>query len=335
MVYYRYLLVSFIIFGASASRALQRVKLDIKVEGSDTKTYNAPQCKRNLTIFQGVKIHLIFTSDYIMESVTLWFSSSKKTDHAGISAHAFDLPHDLKQLVDKPTRISDISSQAPSMLNLLLTTYLQAYRVVIRAPLGSLDHCLIYQGATGQASVSSEVALLSVPVSIAFKACKKAYFKADAQNVACVGLKLLTQDALGVGSYHRNNYRLLAFAQGRAEQLLLALAATSGMSRWNTSFHATEEKKVLNNHLTRYLEDHSLINDRQHGFGPKQSTGELLVYLTHIWGEAIDNRDKSLAVSLDIAIGVHWGLAQELSLQGSGIKSPGPVLLLGQLPAST
>ncbi|RVE54134.1 hypothetical protein evm_001257 [Chilo suppressalis] len=57
-------------------------------------------------------------------------------------------------------------------------------------------------------------------------------------------------------------------------------------------------EKVLNNHLTRYLEDHSLINDRQYGFRPKRLTGDLLAYLTHIWGEAIDKR---LAISLDIA----------------------------------
>ncbi|RVE46780.1 hypothetical protein evm_008564 [Chilo suppressalis] len=60
-------------------------------------------------------------------------------------------------------------------------------------------------------------------------------------------------------------------------------------------------EKVLNNHLTRYLEDHSLINDRQYGFRPKRSTGGLLAYLTHIWGGAIDKRGESLAISLDIA----------------------------------
>ncbi|RVE43191.1 hypothetical protein evm_012179 [Chilo suppressalis] len=60
-------------------------------------------------------------------------------------------------------------------------------------------------------------------------------------------------------------------------------------------------EKVLNNHQTRYLEDHSLINDRQYGFRPKRSTGDLLAYLTHIWGEAIHKRGESLAISLDIA----------------------------------
>ncbi|RVE54942.1 hypothetical protein evm_000309 [Chilo suppressalis] len=60
-------------------------------------------------------------------------------------------------------------------------------------------------------------------------------------------------------------------------------------------------EKVLNNHLTRYLEDHSLIKDRQYGFRPKRSTGDLLAYLTHIWGEAVDKRGESLAISLDIA----------------------------------
>ncbi|RVE43524.1 hypothetical protein evm_011809 [Chilo suppressalis] len=72
----------------------------------------------------------------------LWLSSSK-TDHAGISAHSFALTQDLKQLVDQPTRIPDISSQAPPLLDFLLTTHPQGYQVVVGAPLGSSDPCLI------------------------------------------------------------------------------------------------------------------------------------------------------------------------------------------------
>ncbi|RVE41143.1 hypothetical protein evm_014206 [Chilo suppressalis] len=84
---------------------------------------------------------LVFLGDFNAHH-NLWLSSSK-TDHAGISAHAFALTHDLKQLVDQPTRIPDIPSQAPSLLDLLLTTHPQGYQVVVRAPLGSSDHCLI------------------------------------------------------------------------------------------------------------------------------------------------------------------------------------------------
>ncbi|RVE42721.1 hypothetical protein evm_012633 [Chilo suppressalis] len=84
---------------------------------------------------------LVFLGDFNAHH-NLWLSSSK-TDHAGISAHAFALTHDLKQLVDQLTRIPDIPSQAPSLLDLLLTTHPQGYQVVVRAPLGSSDHCLI------------------------------------------------------------------------------------------------------------------------------------------------------------------------------------------------
>ncbi|CAH0401767.1 unnamed protein product [Chilo suppressalis] len=72
----------------------------------------------------------------------LWLGSSK-TDDAVISAHAFALVHNLTQLVDQPPRIPDIASQAPSLLNLLLRTHPQEYRVMVRAPLGPTDHCLI------------------------------------------------------------------------------------------------------------------------------------------------------------------------------------------------
>ncbi|CAH0404519.1 unnamed protein product [Chilo suppressalis] len=84
---------------------------------------------------------LVFLGDFNAHH-GLWLGSSK-TDHAGISAHAFALTHDLTQLVDQPTRIPDIASQAPSLLDLLLTTHPQEYQIVVRAPLGSSDHCLI------------------------------------------------------------------------------------------------------------------------------------------------------------------------------------------------
>ena len=58
---------------------------------------------------------------------------------------------------------------------------------------------------------------------------------------------------------------------------------------------------IINAQLMRHLEDHSLINDRQYGFRPKQSTGYLLAYVTHLWGEALDKYSESLAISLDIA----------------------------------
>ncbi|CAK1588935.1 unnamed protein product [Parnassius mnemosyne] len=51
----------------------------------------------------------------------------------------------------------------------------------------------------------------------------------------------------------------------------------------------------INCQLIRYLED------RQYGFRRGRSAGELLVYLTHRWAEAVESKGEVLAVSLDIA----------------------------------
>ncbi|CAK1584682.1 unnamed protein product [Parnassius mnemosyne] len=40
----------------------------------------------------------------------------------------------------------------------------------------------------------------------------------------------------------------------------------------------------------RYLEDHQLISDRQYGFRRGRSAGDLLVYLTHRWAEAVESK---------------------------------------------
>ncbi|CAF4754749.1 unnamed protein product [Pieris macdunnoughi] len=58
---------------------------------------------------------------------------------------------------------------------------------------------------------------------------------------------------------------------------------------------------IINNQLLRYLEGHQLISDSQYGFRRGRSAGDLLVYLTHRWAEAIESKGEALAVSLDIA----------------------------------
>ncbi|XP_026320838.1 uncharacterized protein LOC113230944 [Hyposmocoma kahamanoa] len=100
---------------------------------------------------------LVFLGDFNAHH-ELWLSSSK-TDHAGRTAHAFALTHDLTQLVNQPTRIPDIVGHAPSLLDLLLTNRPAGYRVEVRAPLGSSDHCL----------VSSKVPLDPLPPSAVSK----------------------------------------------------------------------------------------------------------------------------------------------------------------------
>lgn len=60
-------------------------------------------------------------------------------------------------------------------------------------------------------------------------------------------------------------------------------------------------ERIINVQLLGYLEDSQLINDRQYGFRRGRSAGDLLVYLTHRWAEAIESKGEALAVSLDIA----------------------------------
>ena len=60
-------------------------------------------------------------------------------------------------------------------------------------------------------------------------------------------------------------------------------------------------ERVINSQPLKYLEDRLLISDRQYGFRHRRSAGDLLVYLTHRWAEAVESRGEALAVSLDIA----------------------------------
>ena len=66
-----------------------------------------------------------------------------KDSHAGISAHAFALTYDLSQLVTQTTRVPDVGGQEPSLLELLLTSHAVNYDVLVRALLGTSDHCLV------------------------------------------------------------------------------------------------------------------------------------------------------------------------------------------------
>ena len=60
-------------------------------------------------------------------------------------------------------------------------------------------------------------------------------------------------------------------------------------------------ERVLNNRLLAYLEANELLSDGQYGFRTGRSTGDLLVYATHIWSEALEGHGEAIAVSLDIS----------------------------------
>ncbi|CAF4954294.1 unnamed protein product [Pieris macdunnoughi] len=59
-------------------------------------------------------------------------------------------------------------------------------------------------------------------------------------------------------------------------------------------------ESIVNCQLLRYLEGHQLISEYQYGFRRGRLAGDLLVYLTHRWAEAIESKGEALAVSLDI-----------------------------------
>ncbi|CAH2041149.1 unnamed protein product, partial [Iphiclides podalirius] len=68
-----------------------------------------------------------------------------------------------------------------------------------------------------------------------------------------------------------------------------------------TSLLSKIMETIINCQLLRYLEEHQLISDRQYGFRRGRSAGDLLVYLTHRWAEAVESKGEALAASLDVA----------------------------------
>ncbi|XP_047543257.1 uncharacterized protein K02A2.6-like [Vanessa atalanta] len=68
-----------------------------------------------------------------------------------------------------------------------------------------------------------------------------------------------------------------------------------------TSLFSKVMESIINCQLLRYLEEYQLISDRQYGFRRGRSAGDLLVYLTHRWAEAVESKGEALAASLDIA----------------------------------
>ena len=84
-----------------------------------------------------------------------------------------------------------------------------------------------------------------------------------------------------------------------------------------TSLLSKVMERVVNTQPLRYLEDCLLISDRQYGFRHRCSAGDLLVYLTHRWAEAIESRGEALAASLDIHRAWHRVLLSKLPSYGA------------------
>lgn len=56
-------------------------------------------------------------------------------------------------------------------------------------------------------------------------------------------------------------------------------------------------ERILNHKLLNYVEGNDLLSDCQYGFRRGRSTGDLLVYVAHLWGEAIERYGEAVAVS--------------------------------------
>lgn len=60
-------------------------------------------------------------------------------------------------------------------------------------------------------------------------------------------------------------------------------------------------ERVLNNRLLAHLESNELLSDNQYGFRKGRSTGDLLIYVTHLLSEALEGHGEAITVSLDIS----------------------------------
>jgi len=58
---------------------------------------------------------------------------------------------------------------------------------------------------------------------------------------------------------------------------------------------------IINRKLSKYLEHNSIINDRQYGFRPNRSTGDLLTYVSQKLNAALHLSGEACIVALDIS----------------------------------
>ena len=91
-----------------------------------------------------------------------------------------------------------------------------------------------------------------------------------------------------------------------------------------TSIIAKVFESLLNAHLLKHLESHSLLSDHQYGFRKARSTGDLLSYLTHKWSSSLRDFGESYVVALDIskAFDRVWHKALLAKLPSYGFSPP-------------
>lgn len=87
-----------------------------------------------------------------------------------------------------------------------------------------------------------------------------------------------------------------------------------------TSILSKVMEKIVNRKILSYLESNNLLDDRQYGFRPRRSTGDLMTYLSHEIGRSIHSSGEAQVLSLDIAKAFdrvsHKGLLAKLECCG-------------------
>ncbi|XP_045447831.1 uncharacterized protein LOC123656168 [Melitaea cinxia] len=364
-----------------------------------------------------------------------WLYPYQVTDHAGREVRKLALTLDLTQLVNCATRVPDVDSHTANCLDLFLTTDPDSHSIIVSAPLGTSDHCLvksvsvcsppeeapcgprrvwrykaadwdemrhffssypwrevcfssddpsscaeaitavIRQGmeyfipysdvatngkarpwfdaecyraevkkrsaytawAEARARKSPNSRNLKKAFNQAAKTCKRALRRARFNHISRIGAKLASYPSgskafWSLAKAVESNFcrpslpPLLrtdgSLAHSAKEKADLFASLFAENSRLDVAGKAPPistradcimaEVRIRQKEILKILQTldvnkasgpdgNDLLSDRQYGFRQHRSTGDLLVYATHIWSEAIDKHGEALAVSLDIS----------------------------------
>ena len=129
-----------------------------------------------------------------------WLVHSNKTDLEGRHCHDFAIAYGLTQIVTEPTRVPDVASHFPNLLDLFLTTCPDRCVSSVLSPLGRSDHSVVSVEIDTQLKETSDIPfhrtvfryskadwdgfrsfIADAPLSIFFKsgACKVASFLSE------------------------------------------------------------------------------------------------------------------------------------------------------------
>jgi len=98
--------------------------------------------RMNSLIVAFPKSEIILAGDFNAHNMS-WLKFSSGDTEKGLELEFFASNFNLTQLVSEPTRIPHADNQNRNLLDLFLTTCPEKYNVVVLAPLGSSDHCVV------------------------------------------------------------------------------------------------------------------------------------------------------------------------------------------------